>query len=424
MAPAVAVPRTDPTPEVPLWRNRSFNLLWIGQSMSDLGGSMSGLAVPLLVLALTGSPWQAGLVGTVVLMAGVACRLPAGVLADRLDRRRTILVSDSVRLVTYLGLGLAVLADAAGLPLIIGALLVGIVAGTIVDMAQHAALASLVPAGQLPAAVARNEARSYGTELAGPPLGGVLFGLDRALPFLGNAVSFLLSLICVLLIRRPMQQPRATTRQGHGADLMEGVRFVLRTPFLRAVLLIAVPLNFGVGGVIFALIVVLQRNGTPPALIGTASAIIGVGGLLGAVAAPALQRRVRLSVLTIAICWALAGLTGVSALLAGGVVPAPPLAAAVPVALAILLSPACNAALFGHQAAITPDRLQGRVLSVIFFGATSLGAVAPAVAGLLLDRFGGMVAMLAFAAVMGGAAVIATTSQGIREARPVVSARS
>ena len=71
---------------VNLWRNREFNLLWISQSLSDLGNSIATLAVPLLVLTLTGSAVQAGLVATTGLVTVVLCRLPAGVLADRVDR--------------------------------------------------------------------------------------------------------------------------------------------------------------------------------------------------------------------------------------------------------------------------------------------------------------------------------------------------
>src|SRR5919112_529491 len=74
-----------------LWRNREFNLLWISQSLSDLGNAIATLAVPLLILHLTHSPVRAGLVATIGLVTMVLCRLPAGVLVDRVDRRRLML---------------------------------------------------------------------------------------------------------------------------------------------------------------------------------------------------------------------------------------------------------------------------------------------------------------------------------------------
>ena len=77
--------------------NRNFRLLWIGQVLSDLGTQIGSIAYPLLVLALTHSALIAGAVGTSASIAAFAVRLPAGALADRLDRRRTLIVCDGVR---------------------------------------------------------------------------------------------------------------------------------------------------------------------------------------------------------------------------------------------------------------------------------------------------------------------------------------
>src|SRR4051794_36043667 len=102
-----------------LWRNREFNLLWSSQSLSDLGSAIAQLAVPLLVLDRTGSPVKAGVVGTTALVVKLAMRLPAGVLADRIDRRRVLLGCDVVRLIAFLLLAAAVAAGRANLVVII-----------------------------------------------------------------------------------------------------------------------------------------------------------------------------------------------------------------------------------------------------------------------------------------------------------------
>ncbi|MGC4808255.1 MFS transporter [Micromonospora sp. DT233] len=396
---------------VSLWRNRAFNLLWVSQCLSDLGATMSNLALPLLVLYVTGSPTQAGLVGTAGLLVTLACRLPAGVLADRFDRRRLMVLCDVVRIGAYLALGVAVLAGAASLPMILVVAVIGAAGNAVFGTAEHAAVRNLVPAAQLSTAVARNEARTYGTQLAGPPLGGLLFGLGRSLPFLGNALTYLLSLVAVLLIREPMQQPRERAPESGGAAVAEGIRFVLANPFLRALLVIAAPLNMAFTGMIFALIVSLQRSGTPPALVGVASTIFGLGGFLGAFAAPMVQRWLRLPTLVVVLCWATAALMAVSTLFPTSVL------AAVPLAAAVLLAPTANAVLFGYQAEITPDRLQGRVVSVIFLAATSAAALAPGLAGLLLAHFSTGTAMLVFPALVAVSAVTATFSTGIRTMR-------
>jgi len=437
-----------------LWRNRDFNLLWSGQCLSDLGTAMSDLALPLLVLQLTGSPTRAGLVGTVGMAIATACRLPAGVLADRFDRRRLLIVCDAVRLLGYAALAWAVLAKAATLPVILAVVAAGAAATAVFSTTEFAAVRALVHPDHIVTAVARNEARSYGTSLAGPPLGGLLFGLGRSLPFFGNALSYLFSLVAVLFIRRPLQRARpepAPDTQGgavggvdgadeadgpgHGGSAghgegagqsagsgqsasagqddggrsgWQGLRFVLANPFLRALIAIATPLNMAFTGMIFALTISLRRAGLPPALIGTATAIIGIGGLLGAFLAPALQRRLPLPTLIRLICWSTAALMVISVLLA------PAVAAAAPLALAVFLGPSANAALFGYQAAVTPDHLQGRVVSVVLLAATSAAALAPTVAGVLLAHIAGHTALLIFPVLVVAAAVVATTSSGIR----------
>ncbi|WP_163569738.1 MFS transporter [Fodinicola feengrottensis] len=85
---------------VPLRRNnRQFRLLWIGQALSDFGSSMTSLAVPLALLAAGYSPSAAGIIGTAMLIVGLAVRVPAGYLADRWDQRRLMLGCDLARLV-------------------------------------------------------------------------------------------------------------------------------------------------------------------------------------------------------------------------------------------------------------------------------------------------------------------------------------
>ncbi|MGX6604905.1 MFS transporter [Micromonosporaceae bacterium Da 78-11] len=396
-----------------LGRNREFNLLWTSQSLSDLGGAIARLAVPLLVLELTGSAVQAGLVGTTALVAHLVIRLPAGVLADRVDRRTAMLICDAIRLVAFVALAVAVATDRVGLAAIIIVAVLDAVLGALFQTVEHAALRSIVPIAQLPAAVARNEARSYGTSLAGPPLGGLLFGLAHAVPFAANALSYLASLIGVLLIRKPLQTEHAEAPAGHRAALMEGLRFVFANPFLRAVLIIAAPLNLALNGAIFTIIISLQRHDVTPGVIGLVETIVGVGGLTGAFLAPVLQRWLPFPRLARFICWTTTAVLAIAALLTSSIL------AAAPLALAVFLGPSCNAALFGYQAAITPDRLQGRVVSVIITVAMSASAAAPVLAGVFVTAWGGPTAILLFTAVVSVAAFTATFAAGVRTMRPL-----
>jgi MFS family permease len=399
---------TEPPRPVSRWRNHAFHLVWVSQCCSDLGSAMANLALPLLVLYLTRSPARAGLVGTLGLLVTLACQLPAGLLADRTDRRRLMLGCDIIRMAAYTMLGVTVLAGTVSFAVILVVVMVSAAANAVFNTTEHAAVRNLVHPDQIPTAVARNEARTYGTSLAGPPLGGVLFGLSRSLPFVSNAVSYLVSLAAILLIREPMQEPREKRPPGGGAAMAEGIRFVVRNPSLRALLVIAAPLNMAFTGMIFSIIIALQRNGTPSFLVGLASTIFGLGGFLGAFAAPAVQRWMRPSTLVIVLSWATVALMAISTQLSASIL------AAVPLAAAVFLGPTCNAILFGYQATITPDHLQGRVVSVIYLAATSAAALAPGLAGVLAAHFTSGSAMFVFPLLVTASAITATLSRGIR----------
>ena len=138
--------------------------------------------------------------------------------------------------------------------------------------------------------------------------------------------------------------------------------------------------------------------------------------MIGALLAPMVARRIPVRLLVIGIAWIGTLLIAVAATLTGSIL------IGVPIALTILLGPATNAALFGYQAAITPDRLQGRVVSVIFMAAMSLASVSSLLGGAFVHWWGGPAAVLAFAGLLAVAAVIATMSKGIREMRPTARA--
>ncbi len=211
----------------PLLRNRNFQLLWVGQSLSALGSNVSDIAYPLLVLALTRSPLKAGLVGTVYLIAQMAFRLPAGAIADRVNRRALMLASDLVRLLALGGLGAAVLLGLASWQLVLVIAFVQGTASPFHGSAQGAVLRTVVAPEQRAAASARNEAGVYGATVAGPPLGGALFALAQAAPFLTDAVSYAVSLLTLLGVRGHFSpEPAKLERQGLHRDIATGIRFV------------------------------------------------------------------------------------------------------------------------------------------------------------------------------------------------------
>ena len=260
-------------------------MLWVGQLLSDTGSEIGLLAYPLLILALTHSAVLAGVAGTARSAAMLVLRLPAGALSDRLDRRLTMIVCDVMRAVLLAVLGILVAAHLASWPVVLVVSVVEGGAGAIFDPAATAALPAIVPDGQLEEAWAATEGRTYGASLAGPALGGVLFGLGRAVPFLADAVSYAASFGTVSRIRGEFR-PRDGERKALWREVADGLRLVWQVPILRAVVITAPLVNFAFTGVIFTITLALRQHGTSTAVIGLVQAAVAAGGLLGAVAAP------------------------------------------------------------------------------------------------------------------------------------------
>ncbi|MGD0607167.1 MAG: MFS transporter [Streptosporangiaceae bacterium] len=393
---------------VPLRRNSGFRMLWIGQLLSDTGTDIGMLAYPLLILALTHSVVLAGVVGTARAITQLCLQLPAGALSDRFDRRLTMISCDAIRAVLMGLLGTMIMLHLASWPVVLAVSLVEGGAGTIFDPAATAALPQIVPDGQLEQAWAATEARTYGASLAGPALGGVLFGLGRAIPFLADAISYGVSFGTGTRIRGRFRPEKAAERKALWREIADGLQLVWRVPILRAVMLQAPLVNFSFTGVIFTITLALRQHGTSTAVIGLVQAAIAAGGLFGAIVAPRLQGRMRLGTLAMVITLAGALLFGAAALL----IPSP--LVALPVAISLMLAPAVNAALFAVMLRSTPESMRGRATSTVVMVATALATLSPLIAGLLAQHLSGAWAVGVFAATMAAAAVLCLILPGLR----------
>src|SRR5215204_3545294 len=169
-----------------LGRNRDFVLLWTGQAVSSI-------AYPFLVLSLGYTAGDAGVVGFVAALPYLLFQLPAGVWVDRVNRKRLMIGCDVIRgvalasIAVTVALGAATLVQIATVAFVEGSMFV------IFTAAERSAIANVVESHQLTAALSMNEARTRAAGLAGAPLGGFLFALGRAVPFLFDAVSYLAS---------------------------------------------------------------------------------------------------------------------------------------------------------------------------------------------------------------------------------------
>ena len=277
----------------PLRRNREFVALWVGQAVSNLGISISSFAYPLVVLEATGSPIRAGLVGSVLAGTAFVLRLPAGVLVDRWNRRAILLVCDGARALNAAAFALAL---ALGHFFFAQALVVAFfeaALGVLFGPAESAAVRRVVGPEQVREAVAQNQSRAAVPGVVGPPLGGVLLAVARPLPFVADAVSYLVSLACVASVRTPLGGGGDARDGGFLGGLSVGLRWIRARPFLRTLLLWMLGMGTVFSGMGLVILVIARDHGASPAALGAMFAITGVGGALGALAAPAIVRRFR-----------------------------------------------------------------------------------------------------------------------------------
>jgi MFS family permease len=271
----------------PLRRSRDFRLLWLGLLMGATGRQVTAVALPYQVFVQTGSSLAVGLIGLAQAVALIGCSLVAGPLADRIDRRSLIVVSE-------VGMGLssaalAALAVAGTPPLWLLYALAGVGAGLsgVSGPAQSAAVPSLVGNENLPAAMALSQTVWNGTSIVGPALAGLVlatfgvpwaYGLDAVLTAGAVGAALLVGPL------RPLRDPNAAPTTGWQA-FREGMAFLRR----RRVLLgtFAIDLNAMIFGMPRALFPVLALTtfGVGPQGLGLLYAAPAVGALLGALTA-------------------------------------------------------------------------------------------------------------------------------------------
>ncbi len=394
---------------VPLRRNRDFVLLQIGQLLSSAGTSSSSIAFPLLVLAITHSPAKAGIVAFARSLPSVLFALPAGLAADRWSRRRLMIVADGVRVLAIGSLAATILLDRVIFWEIVAVAFVEGSGTAVFFGAQPGALRAVVPARQLPAAAAAETGRQAVVRLAGPPLGGALFGLARALPFLVDALSYAFSTVSLLAMRTPFQEEREPHTASLRSRLAEGFHFVWRQPFLRTCALLFGLGNFIGPGVLFAVVVIGRQQGLSGGEVGALIAGFGACLLVGSLVSPLVRRLLPVRAVLVLELWTWIGCAvflvwpSVYVLTAG----------ILPTALAI---PSTDSVVHGYRIAMTPDRLLGRAESVRSMISLLIAPLGPLTAGVLLSTVSARAAIAVFAATGVVLAVWGTLSPSIRTA--------
>ncbi len=403
---------------VPLSRNRNYQLLWISQLLSGVGLSAALIAFPLLVLALTGSAAASGLVLGAIAAAQLRVGLPAGALADRWDRKKIMLSCEATQFIAAGSLVAAVWLDVVQVSHMV---VVGVVMGVCAALfgpAEGACLPRVVPREQLSAAVALNAARASVGGLSGTVAGGFLFAVARFVPFVVDALAHALACTLLVFLRLPPREAGPGPARHLGREIKAGVRWVWGQRHIRVTALCAVVLNLFLSAFYLIVIVLAEARGVPSGQIGIIAAMLGVGGLLGALVASRLSQVMSPYVSIIAVFWVLTVLTLVAAFVDSGFL------LGLLFAAMALLPPTANTTIITRQLLLTPDDMRGRLGSVLGIGTGVAATLGPVLGGLLAAAVSGTVAVLVCAGGIAAAAVVATLSPTLRSfpRHPVVVA--
>ena len=363
-----------------------YRKLWTASTISNVGDGVTLVAAPLLAASLTRDPLLIAGVAFVKQLAWLLFSLHAGALIDRLDRRLLMGYVDFFRTALIGFLGIAVLPDFVGRPLLYAVFFLIGAAEPLFDNASVAVLPAVVDREDLQKANGRLfAAQIVMGEFVGPPLGGFLFAFAAALPFMLDAGTFAAAAALVLALRGRfrVERPEGAATTTLLQEISEGLRWLLRHRLLLTLALVLAAAGFAVEGV-FAILVLYAQEILGLGEVGygvliTAFAAGGVGGSLLAERVSGLLgtgRTISVIFLLEAAAFATLALT-TNPFLAGAMI-----------ALDALAGTIWNVVTISLRQELIPERLLGRVFSafrMVGFGGMALGALA---SGLLAREFG------------------------------------
>ena len=368
-------------------------LLWTGQSISEIGLAVTIVALPLAaVVLLNASTFQVGLLSAATTVCFLLVALPAGLIVDRVAKRRLMIVCDAARMLI---IGSVAVAAAFGVLTMAQLFAVGFLAGlatVFFDVAYQSYVPSLVNRGQLHDANGKLGATQAFAEVAGPGLGGALFGLLKAGAMAADAISYAVSTLTLLLIRArepgsrkpPAAAGPATGFSGLRTELFAGLSFVFGHRVLRKIAACTGTANlFGSMSGALQIIFLVRVLGVPPADTGLLISVGSLGGILGGVLSGRLSRWIG----TARIIWFSVGVFGVIPIVIPLTEPGPRLVL-FPIGIAGLSFTVVlyNIAQLSYRQLICPPHLLGRMNAAmrwVVWGTLPLGGLLGGVLGSL-----------------------------------------
>ena len=395
----------------PLARNRDFRAFVIAEGISSVGDAVSFTALPLLVLALTGSGFAMGIVGALQSLPDLVFGLVAGAIADRSNQKRMMVLSDLGRAALTALIPLSVVLHGPTMAVI---LIVAAPMSTLRSLflaAYTAAVPAIAGRARLAQANSYFEVVYSTGFIIGPAIAGLLAtAIGPGMTLAIDAASFVFAAIGIALIRRPLQAPGNRPETHLVAEIREGVAFIVRTPVLRSSILFWSLTSVVSAGLVTALTVRITRDlALPASALGLVLATFGMGTVVGALWASRIRRgRAWPQILG-------GNLVRGGALLVEGLVASIEVMAA----LAFVTGIASSLILIAYltvRSAYAPDELLGRVGSTARTLSLGMQPVGMLATGALIDLTSGSTTLVAIGLLLTAASVLFAPSRGLRAA--------
>ncbi len=382
-----------------LFHNRDYRILLGGQIVSDFGSWISHLAYPLLFLAVTGSPLQAGISIALTNLPTFLFGLIAGAIVDSFDRKKVMIICDLIRVVLLGSIPLAIyVGNVSLIHLYLAAFLTG-VCEVIFAVAEQTALTRVVKKEEIAQAFGQYEAVANTSSLIGPAIGGMLYQLSRSLPFLVDAISYALSAISLLFIRTEFQTT-SLNKAFRRDEILQGMQWLWSHTLIRSIATVRAIGAIVSGGQTLLLILLANHHGASPAMIGVIFSIASIGVVLGSLLSHRIQKYL--------------GTNEALILSRGLIAVALPLQLLSPNLVLLTITIALSyfaVAVYGtiataHRLKLIPDVLQGRVNAfhrMLMFGGLAIGG---ALTGFLVEQVSLETTIVSYALLLGLLAII------------------
>jgi predicted MFS family arabinose efflux permease len=406
-----ARPRAE-SPSEPLSRNRDFKVLLVSQGISALGDAVSYTALPLLVLALTGSGFAMGVVGALQTLPILLIGLIAGAIADRSDRKRMMFLADLGRCFLTALIPISVWLGGPTMAVILLVAAPISILRSFFLASYTASVPTLVGRSQVGSANAYFEAVYTLGFIAGPAIAGILattIGPGATLAI--DAASFGLSALGLIFVRRDLKAPTGRPHAPMTAEIREGIDYVLDNPTLRTAILFWGATSIVMAPFVTALAVHVTRDlGDEASILGLILVGFGVGTVGGSLFAGHQMRRGRVAVILVG--WNLVMAVGLVAMAATEAIP-------IQVAAAVVTGFAQSMVLVTYltlRTQYSPDDLLGRVGMTSRMISLGLQPIGLLVGGALIDLTSGSATIAVIGIAVAGVSLVFAPLPSLRQA--------